>query len=328
MQPTLANIRSQYTGLLDWKDSTYYVDGIPVDVKLDKLLNTPITLFKSKRTPGIDRLPTVQTGVSAPLGYMLLECHADDMHFTQYTSPREARRIKGGSDNTDLKFGIVGYDYDYKSHAKDRPTEESLTDFIRMMWVNDYSPNIIYPTRGGARIIYFTEEFTDPDHYEGHYQALMTRLAESTAHSPYKLDTIAKDWTRMFRAPRVVRLNEQMNEDEELYDVPVMVMTDQPFSLMTLKPKPKPIIVKKAGHQKYTGADPFIVKTLRHVDEGNRNNALFRLVCHAYNTYKNADTDKIIDYLRGQFEDAGLSPSEIEATINSANHNVNREVRS
>jgi len=312
IQNAYASQLRQTNGVVNGKPRTYlYHGGEHIDPKdtLHSLLCVPVSLFSTKYIAGGCEI------VTAPLWFALIENHEQDLHYSMYASGRGVRCLKGEA-NTDLTFSIAAYDFDLAGHTG-RPTQTDFTDFVRLCSLVDDLPNIVYATRGGARILYFIDPIHDPNVFEAHFQALLARLTEWK--SPYAADAVAKDWTRLYRSPSVIR------DDEEYWNTPVFLFHDRVYDLQKLTPKIKPLRPKITGNQKFAQVDHYIACGLSQAAEGNRNRSLFGLACHAIRKYNAAGAEKWIDHLRSQFSEMGLDDCEIETTIRSAYQTVAKE---
>jgi hypothetical protein len=318
IQNAYASQLRQTSGVVDGKPRTYlYWGGEHIDPKdtLHAHLNMPVSLLTRKKIPGGDPV------VNAPLWMALIPNHECDMHYVMYSSVREVRCIKADA-NTDLTFPIAAYDFDYEGHTE-RPSQADFTDFIRLCSLVDDLPNLVYPTRGGARIIFIIDPIHDPNVFESYFQSLLARLTEWK--SPYVVDTAAKDWTRLYRSPSIIREDEDTKTKTTLWNNPVHLFHDRVYDLQKLSPKIKPPRPKITGNQKFAQVDHYIACGLSQAVEGNRNRSLFGLACHAIRKYNAAGAEKWIDHLRSQFSEMGLDDCEIEATIRSAHQTVVKE---
>lgn len=155
---------------------------------------TEITLFPHKYVPG-DGEP----GDRVPLSF-LLEPWPSDAHYTQYVHADNTRLLKA-SDHTALSFSVMIADLD----AHDQQTSDD--DFYRAVRLGDlldYPPNVVIKTRGGVHFLYLIAEITDPLVFEKKRLSLIEAVRPIENATPFSVDD-TKDWTRMFRAPRVVR---------------------------------------------------------------------------------------------------------------------------
>ncbi len=227
-----------------------------------------VQVLTTKFTPGGESVAG-----TLDLDEMLLERYPADAHFMMYTSPQGVRLVKGTAAYLGVCFEIAAVDLDFDQH-RSRPT---LSDFCDLAMVADVTlrpaPNVIYQTRGGARLVYLIETIQDdPDLFERHYQGLIARVkrqVNNLSNFPYHVDTAAKDWTRLFRCPRVTR------DGREEFDHHVQVVHDRRVSLLNLKiPKGRRRKMLKvgAGCRQYHGTDRYLIRLLGEMlHEGQRN---------------------------------------------------------
>lgn len=259
-------------------------------------------VLASKYTKGGDSV----TGTLS-LKQMLLERWPCDLHFTMYTSPTGTRLLKGAPSNP--TFNFCAYDLDYDGHNS-KPTLDAFAGLVRLLYVIDLTPNIVYTTRGGARIIYLIDPIDDPDRFEAHYQKLQSILAKF--QTKYQVDTAAKDWTRLFRAPLVVR------DDVEEYHHQVLSFHDEILDLTEFKAIPKPPRLPVQGNQLFHLHDPVLCRLILELIPGQRNNTLFKALAYALGKYNPESAEKWIDLFREKAEEAGVSEREFETTLKSA----------
>lgn len=213
---------------------TYKVDRLR-ELELPAIQGTP-----DKFVPGGSEMYKID------LFDALIERFNDDDHFTQYCSTPVIRQRKDYKP-TNLSFGIVAFDFDYKDDQgqKASPTPEAYTSFLRRLLVCDFTPNVVYSTKNGARIIsILADAITDPDEFEGRYQTLLDRYVELFPERQWDFgcDPATKDWTRLFRFPLVMR------DGVPTYDAHVGVFHTDPFDLSKCKVKAKkkfePVLVE------------------------------------------------------------------------------------
>lgn len=270
-------------------------------------LSQPVSVFHTKYIPGGGKVASV------PLWYALLERHRTDAHFATYTTTEEVRATKTGGPYQ-IQFNCATYDLDYEGH-KSRPNPADFGNFCRSLIVQDHVPNIAYPTRGGARIIFYVDQLTDPAEFEAHYQSLMGKLALD--HTPFKLDRVAKDWTRLFRCPRVVR------DGEKAYSVPVYEFHDRVLDLRRFEVKPiAKRIVKHDGTAKFTGCDPWLSTKLKQMAEGNRNSTIYAALRHVMEKYTPEAQEQWVAILEERALAEGMEEREFWRTYRSASEST------
>jgi hypothetical protein len=263
---------------------------------------------------------------NAPLSEMLWCRYDCDAHFTMYTGYGEKLCGKTYKYNGDLTFDVAAFDLDYIDHEE--PPAGSFANLIRRLHVSDFTPNIVYETKHGARIIYCIKRITDPAKFEGHFQAFLKKLATPTDDAPsghisghgYKLDEAAKDWTRRFRCPHVVR------DGVPMYHFHVREFHDRVMNLerFTYIPKAKPVYT---GNANFDCRDPIILNRINKIVDGDRNNQMFAAMAYAYSKYKPADAEQWINRIVNAASAAGLTDHEIENTRRSAQNAAEKDKR-
>jgi hypothetical protein len=261
------------------------------------------------------------------LGETLLEKWPTDLHFTQYTDLDGVRltkdRLCGG-----ISFAFVAMDLDFDDH-RTRPTAADFAGVLMLAAKIDPSPNIVYETRGGARWIWLIEPIRNEDVFEEHAQALMWKITYSMreSDSKYAVDLAARDWTRLYRAPHVVR------DNREEFDRHIRWLHGKRLNLL----KAVPAKAKRREHtrahahaQAHTGyspfgADPRLETLIEGMVEGQRNDYLFRATLYALRKYDEAGQIKWLSILVDRAAGAGLGQREINTTIESASRYVEKE---
>jgi hypothetical protein len=264
------------------------------------------------------KTPTVQ------LRDMLLTQWPKDVHYSMYWTSEQKRQQKSDPSipPLDIEFAFAAFDLDFDEH-KSLPTINNFSHLTRTLTIIDHTPNIVYTTRGGARIIYLIDPITDAATFEGHYQQLFKkiRLPLNKSANGYKVDEI-KDWTRLFRAPLVIR------DDKPEYHHLVRIYHAEILDIRQFKiKKRKTERVWGNGNQHFNQGDAYLQGRLREIEPGNRNNALFRAACHALRVYTPDAAQTWLDVFRNRAHAEGLSPTEIEAVIHSAEHTINKGPR-
>jgi hypothetical protein len=285
----------------------------PAGVGLVPLPDAPVHVLGSKFTPGGD--PVDGTLGLADLLVERFEC---DAHFTSYTSPELARLVKG-IPHPQIRFDLAVLDLDFDDHQS-RPTLGDFAALIRIAHLLDEVPNVVYETRGGARFIYVIEPITDADQFERHFHALLTRVAAPIARSrsPYQVDLAAKDWTRLYRCPLVVR------DRVEEFDRQVRVMHPGRLCLTSFRVRrPKPRVVY-SGHERYAGDDPRLELLIRGLKVGSRNTCLYKAAAYVLSRYAPADAESLLVRIGVDAASAGLGEREVVSTIQSARNRVGR----
>lgn len=202
-----------------------------------------IAVLSHKRVPGLAVLAEVDPQKHrhlevAPLDEALAREWDTDAHFVCYR-PRNERgepedcprlnktmlpelRLIGW----DIVVSTLVLDYDNPGHAPWTP--EALLDFVtRIDRLADSdkphagllrSYTAFYTTRHGARFVFVLEQAVPADEAERRLSTLITRFHALGV----EVDTSTKDWTRLFRLPKVVRedgLERTWEQDYFLLDV-------------------------------------------------------------------------------------------------------------
>jgi hypothetical protein len=279
-------------------------------------------LLGSKYLPGLEP----DCVLTVPLAAALLVEYDCDAHFTLYTSPAEVRLLKYEPLPAPVLFQFVALDLDFDNH-KSKPTDLDFANLVRSLHCTDYTPNIVYATRGGARLIYLIEPLADPALFEANYQALLQKVAAPLANSncPYQVDFQAQDWTRLFRCPRVVR------DGVAEYDRQVRQFHTDFLDLLRFKVKQKQASTPTArcgGNQPYRHCDPVILSLLKNLTpDHNRNSTAFRLCCYTLRRYNAQAAALWLDHIRNDVVAAGLPEREFERTLESARITVGNAVQ-
>jgi hypothetical protein len=147
-------------------------------------------------------------------------------------------------------------------------------------------------------------------------RTLLALLQEQTAHSPYRIDPACKDWTRLFRAPRVVR------DGVAKYDIAVRKYHDDILDLRRFETKPR--LQRKIaldGSARFSGADPWIAAKLGGMAEGNRNNSVYALLRYIRDKYTPEAEDIWVRNVANKALAAGMDEQEFWRTHQSAFRN-------
>lgn len=165
-----------------------------------------------------DPLPSMQI---MPVSELFEELFDTDAHFTCYTPigmevgagwPRLGKpvlsriREAGG----DLGMVMLALDYDRPGHAEwtdPQQVDDFLRDFKSVSSkVGDFAHDwaYFYTTRNGARIVYLLDKPLSPEQYESKHHWLCQQFNKHGL----EIDLAVSDWTRLFRAPLVVRNSE------------------------------------------------------------------------------------------------------------------------
>lgn len=143
---------------------------------------------------------------------MLATPYPDDRHFVLYVvADREGKPLQRFPRLRKEHLGLVrqrGFDVLLGARAADidtlvdhAPITPEQIEQIRTALAR--YPAVLYFTRGGARLVQPLKEILSPEQYEA---SVYRWLMELRALLPgFKIDFACKDWTRLFRCPRVIR---------------------------------------------------------------------------------------------------------------------------
>jgi hypothetical protein len=148
--------------------------------------------------------------------------HQDDAHFTTYGANdkdgnlmmRLPRMTKSGVFDfrrdlaSDVWGGCIGVDYDLPSHGE--WTKETLAQTQILLDEAGRRnpllrfPSVCYRTAHGLRLVWM---LSDPVPLEGQngFEDILHGMIGDSWRAGFSVDPACKDWTRLFRAPRVVR---------------------------------------------------------------------------------------------------------------------------
>ena len=121
---------------------------------------------------------------------------------------------KGGSDVVQ-KYIVMDWDTPKAEGSKDKvPLDSELFEVFANM-ITGHTDSIVshwsqaYTTRNGGRIIYTLDVPVPADECEGYINSLLIQWKDLGV----EMDRACKDWTRLFRAPQVIRDGKKSNED-------------------------------------------------------------------------------------------------------------------
>lgn len=232
------------------------------------------------------------------LGDAMRTAWETDAHIVQYapTNDHEWRHRKRDQD-IEIAFHFAMFDLDFKNHHEDRQQAEDFNRLLRICSVIDNQPNFVYPTWGGARIGFIIKPTDDPVWFESRYQALLAILADlfKLSGSGYAVDQ-TKDWTRLFRLPRVMRTKN--GEEKPTHDTPILIFHDELFDLATLKVKEKPPRKPLTGTAVWHGRDPYLSALMSTIRPGERHHNLLKACTFILKKYQRTDADGLIEECR------------------------------
>jgi len=208
-------------------------------------------------------------GVIMPIEAMLRTPFESDAHFVQYVTPKSMRVNKEMQEP--VLFSFCAYDLDFGKHGQ-RPTNAEFEHLQLCCGLSDFVPNVLYGTRGGARVLYLIQPIASPDVFEGHAKVLAKHIAEPIRNGNfgYELDAGAKDWTRMFRCPRVVR-------DGETQEYPIRYYHNKLLDLLRFRVEVKKPPLPLRSSERITNLEQ--KRLLRDAEDkmtmGSRNTVLY-----------------------------------------------------
>jgi len=109
----------------------------------------------------------------------------------------------------------LALDFDLPEHVRWTPTHKASV--LRILaeagqsWPLLLSPSVFYTTSGGLRLVWFLSRSVDVRGAQG-LEDLLHGLVAMAYMSGLLVDPACKDWTRLFRLPRVTRLDKQPTE--------------------------------------------------------------------------------------------------------------------
>ena len=228
---------------------------------------TEVTLFPSKYVPGES-----EPGDRVPLAF-LLESWDQDAHYVQYVHADDTR-LRKDSEHVGLAFSVMVVDLD----AHDgQGTEEDYYRAILMGDLLDYPPNLAIKTKAGVHYLYLVAPIADPKEFEQKRLKLIEHVRHVENTTIFTVDD-TKDWTRMFRAPRVVR-----EDGTDLRDTIVWGCHDRVLDTGSWKvkaePKPRTRRVRASGTPDLRAAAQYAAKVPGAISGQGGHNATFRLAC-------------------------------------------------
>jgi hypothetical protein len=168
----------------------------------------------------------------------------DDRHFTAYTLhglenegwPRLSKQaLQSFEELVKVDMGILTFDWDCPNHAEWTP--ELYADFFAKLFELDGQLGnwrYCYTTLHGARVIYTLSTAVPVTAGEQYIATLFLMFKEAGLD----VDPACKDWTRLFRCPRVLRDGKDSSKDPffEIHE------QDKDLDLSTIKKSPTKII--------------------------------------------------------------------------------------
>jgi hypothetical protein len=293
---------------LDTYTSAFAPRDIPDDVSC--------LVFADKRQLGGE----YDSGVAMPLSVMLTERFPQDHHFVCYTTPQSMRLRKDMAEP--MRFDFCSFDLDCDNHQS-KPTADDFEQIVFSCFVMHYGdvplPNVIYATRGGARLVYLIKPLFDANLFERHVKALAKKMTAPLANGrkagshKYDLDAAALDWTRLFRCPLVVR------GDVPEYDHPVRFYHGGLLDLLRFKPAKRKEYVIRATGQPITDLEQqqLLVEVAVKMRPGQRNDTLHKTFFKIWKRWP-ADAEDLFPRIVEIALASGLDRREIEATYRSA----------
>lgn len=284
----------------------------------DQFEDRKVLLLAHARVYGGD----ASAGAVLPLADALLTEWPTDLHFTQYAPTELTARLRKDMRDQPRVFGIAAFDLDYHAH-QEKPTPADFDNLIRALYVIDRTPNVVYRTWGGARIVYvLSETIANPEVFEAHRTALFRVLSREfeDSTSGYQCDR-TNDHTRLFRSARVMRPRKTDNVPVSTFDTEVLVFHDRRMNLLKLEAKEKPKRPPATGDQVWEeGKDAYLARLLREAEEGCRDTNLFRAACHILGKYEPASAEALLDAVRARAAEVDFL--DVETKIASARRTI------
>ena len=160
-----------------------------------------------------------EKGSRAALLDVLREPWKFDVHLVQYLSDENVR-LRKDLPGSNLRFHLIAIDLDGPKHIP--PSDAAWERLLEATSEMEPAANVIYRTRAGARLVFVIEPIFDPIEFEQKRLLLLAKVRSELGEGhPYVLDE-TKDWTRLFRAPRVLRRNDD-GTVTDLHGIPVIV---------------------------------------------------------------------------------------------------------
>lgn len=207
--------------------------------------------------------------------------HSTDLFFTCYTlpgMPQWPRMHKNAVKSITELIGepvmhMFAFDWDTPNHApwNDDLLEDFISRFDALTNPLLKAWGVLYTSRHGARLVYFLKDPVTVRDGEQYIATLLLLFKEQGL----EMDSSCKDWTRLFRAPRVVR-NGLRTEEE-----PYFIYEEQSGTLDTSKLKKSPTLtipsLKSFDAGRYGQPGPEEVDDYIHTtnDSGNRVQSAF-----------------------------------------------------
>lgn len=176
--------------------------------------NQPGANALTDRVPALEVMPyreVFETPFSTDAHFALYEPVGN---FHQKTWPRLNKPVldRMRAHDADLAFGMLILDYDNPGHVP-WAGPESVDSFLRVLRRTAHSAEFpladqwscLYTTKHGARLVYLLDYDIGPEEYEQRHQWLCQQFSKRGI----EIDCSVSDWTRIFRAPFVVRNGEE-----------------------------------------------------------------------------------------------------------------------
>jgi hypothetical protein len=249
-----------------------------------------------------------------------------DVHYAQYVSNEDAR-LRKDMQPSNLAFRLVAIDLDGPEHQD--PGDDAWWTLVQTTaWMRP-QPNIVHRTRAGARLIYLIEPITEAGSFELRRIRLLGEVKKELGERPSHVLDATPDWTRLIRAPLVVRRNDD-GTTTDLRGMPVWVWHAGRIDLGKKRWEPNEIPTREkhgaTEPRPYSGKDRVIERYLATQHHpGSRNDSLFSVACWCWKNYVEEDAQRLIEQVAAHARDEGLSEHETESIAKSARLAVERE---
>lgn len=238
----------------------------PEAEKLAKLLDEiEVTLFPHKFIEG------GTLGDRVPLSF-LLESFNTDAHYQQYTHDLDTRLRK---DMARQGWQAQAMIVDLDAHGVEF-TDDDVHGAIFSSAQLDHPPNVVVRTKGGLHFWYFIAPIHDPEEFEQKRVRLLDHVRPIERVTPLGVDP-TPDWTRLLRAPRVLREDGTDLRDTLVWGCHSKVLDTGSWKIKAeAKPKPRRVTT---GTPDVRAAVRYAAKVPGAVSGQGGHNATFRLAC-------------------------------------------------
>lgn len=193
---------------------------------------------------GFPEHPDAPQAAYTALSAALTTTYPDDRHFAAYSLPDVPRRLAG---ERALELGpamvLFVLDVEPEGHAEVTPEWFAAESERLNRLLTDHPGGYVYTTRGGYRVVYRISPFslktvTDKEQWSARYSAWLEHVAQTYG---IQGDPRCKDWTRLYRLPRVVR-DGVPQEPDTAGDPAAIGIWDVHVDVQVTEPKPAPVL--------------------------------------------------------------------------------------